>query len=41
MAAIVTKAVSEDVIIAGICDASVYLGAMGLLNKIEHTSNTL
>ena len=28
-------------IIAGICDASVFLGTMGLLNEIEHTSNTL
>ena len=38
---IVDKALLRNVIIAGICDASVFLGTMGLLNEIEHTSNTL
>lgn len=41
VAPIVDKAILKNVIIAAICDASVYLGALGLLNEIEHTSNTL
>ncbi len=41
VAPIVDKALLRNVIIAGICDASVFLGTMGLLNEIEHTSNTL
>lgn len=39
--AIVNEARRKNVLIAGICDASVYLGAIGLLNDLEHTSNTL
>lgn len=41
VAFIVNEAIKKKVTVAGICDASVYLGAMGLLNNIEHTSNTL
>lgn len=39
--ALVTRAMKKNVVVAGICDASVYLGSMGLLNNIDHTSNTL
>lgn len=39
--AIVNEAMRKNILVAGICDASVYLGAIGLLNDLEHTSNTL
>lgn len=38
---LVRFAVSKNTVVAAICDASVYLGAMGILNDIEHTSNQL
>ena len=38
---LVNLAIKKNAIVAGICDASVYLGAVGVLNKIEHTSNQL
>lgn len=38
---LVDEALKRSAVIAGICDASVYLGTMGLLNNIYHTSNTL
>lgn len=41
VATLVTEAIKKDAIVAGICDGSVFLGSMGLLNDIEHTSNTL
>lgn len=41
IAPLVYDAVNKNAVIAGICDASVYLGSLGLLNTIEHTSNTL
>lgn len=41
VAELVSLALTKNVIVAGICDASVYLGAMGVLNKVPHTSNQL
>lgn len=41
VSALVDEAMRRNAIVAGICDASVYLGTMGLLNNIDHTSNTL
>ncbi len=38
---LVNEAVRNNIIIGGICDASVYLGMLGLLNNIPHTSNML
>lgn len=38
---LVNEAISKKILIGGICDASVYLGTLGLLNNIEHTSNML
>ncbi len=38
---LVSKAVSENKIIGGICDATVFLGKMGILNDVKHTSNLL
>lgn len=36
---IVKQAVQEEKIVGAICDATVFLGANGLLNKKNHTSN--
>lgn len=41
MIPIVDKAIKENKLVAGICSASVFLGANGYLNKIQHTSNGL
>lgn len=38
---LVDLAVSKNVVVAGICDGSVFLGACGTLNDIPHTSNQL
>jgi putative intracellular protease/amidase len=41
VAALVQKAAARGTVLAGICDASVYLGAQGMLNTARHTSNQL
>jgi len=38
---LVTEAVRQGALLGAICDASVYLGSLGLLNGIAHTSNQL
>lgn len=38
---LVEKAIVNNAVLGAICDATVYLGAIGLLDKIDHTSNTL
>ncbi len=38
---LVDKAIDENKVVGAICDATVFLGAIGLLNDIEHTSNDL
>ncbi len=38
---LVEKAIRENKLVAGICNASVFLGKHGFLNKEKHTSNTL
>ncbi|MDH8702504.1 putative intracellular protease/amidase [Dysgonomonadaceae bacterium PH5-43] len=38
---LVEKAVKENKLVAGICNASVFLGACGILNNVKHTSNGL
>lgn len=38
---IVRKAFEDGKLVAGICNASVYLGMLGILNNLNHTSNTL
>ena len=38
---LVEKALSEKKLVAGICNASVFLGMHGFLNGVKHTSNTL
>ena len=38
---LVEKMVRENKLVAGICNASVFLGKHGFLNHIKHTSNTL
>lgn len=38
---LVEKMIRENKLVAGICNASVYLGKHGFLNHIKHTSNTL
>jgi len=38
---LVEKAVKEKKLVAGICNASVFLGANGILNNVKHTSNGL
>lgn len=38
---LVEKAVREKKLVAGICNASVFLGMHGFLNGVKHTSNTL
>ncbi|EOL50109.1 DJ-1/PfpI family protein [Enterococcus caccae] len=39
--ALVEKAKQQGAVIAAICDATVYLGSIGLLNDQKHTSNQL
>lgn len=38
---IIEKAIKENKLVAGICNASVFLGANGFLNNVKHTSNGL
>lgn len=38
---LVYKALENNKIVAGICDASVFLGTLGVLNNIRHTSNDI
>jgi putative intracellular protease/amidase len=38
---LVEDALKKDVLVAGICDASLFLGVNGFLNQVKHTSNTL
>nr|WP_320059368.1 type 1 glutamine amidotransferase family protein [uncultured Bacteroides sp.] len=38
---LVEKAVKENKLVAGICNASVFLGMNGYLNNVKHTSNGL
>lgn len=38
---LVEKAIKENKLVAGICNASVFLGINGCLNHIKHTSNGL
>lgn len=38
---LVEKAVKENKLVAGICNASVFLGMNGFLNQVKHTSNGL
>lgn len=38
---LVEKAISDNKVVAGICNASVFLGMHGYLNNIKHTSNGL
>lgn len=38
---LVERAIEKKVLLDAICDASVYLGSLGLLNGIAHTSNQL
>jgi len=38
---LVNTAIENNAVLAGICDASAFLGKNGVLNDIEHTSNDL
>lgn len=38
---LVERAIEEKKLVAGICNASVFLGMYGFLNNVEHTSNGL
>ena len=38
---LVEKAIQEKKLVAGICNASVFLGMHGFLNEVKHTSNGL
>lgn len=38
---LVERALEKKALLGAICDASVYLGSLGLLNKTAHTSNQL
>jgi putative intracellular protease/amidase len=38
---IVRQALTDKLVLGAICDATVFLGTMGVLNKIRHTSNDL
>ena len=38
---IVRKAIDSNKVVGAICNASVFLGRHGLLNNVQHTSNTL
>lgn len=41
VAALVSQALKEQKILGAICDATVFLGAQGVLNTVSHTSNDL
>lgn len=36
---IIEKAIEDKILVAGICNGSVFLGMNGFLNKVKHTSN--
>jgi putative intracellular protease/amidase len=38
---VVSKAIKNNILVAAICNASVFLGKHGFLNEVKHTSNTL
>ena len=38
---LVRRAREKGAVLAGICDASVYLGTLGMLNDADHTSNQM
>lgn len=38
---LVEKMIRDNKLVAGICNASVFLGKHGFLNQVKHTSNTL
>jgi len=38
---LIERAIAENKLVAGICNASVYLGMYGFLNNVKHTSNAL
>lgn len=38
---LVERAIEQKALLGAICDASVYLGSLGLLNEVAHTSNQL
>ena len=38
---IVQNAIKNNTLVAGICNASVFMGRFGFLNNVKHTSNTL
>lgn len=38
---LVEKALNRNLLVAGICDGSVFLGMNGVLNNVKHTSNEL
>jgi len=38
---LVEKAIAKNKLVAGICNASVFLGMYGFLNNVNHTSNSL
>ncbi len=38
---VVSQAIAEEKILGAICDATVFLGAQGILNQVYHTSNDL
>ncbi|MGF6905942.1 type 1 glutamine amidotransferase family protein [Fusobacterium sp. PH5-44] len=37
----IRETISKNIILGGICNASLFLGANGFLNNVNHTSNTL
>ena len=41
MEPLVRRAREKGAVLAGICDASVYLGTLGMLNDADHTSNQM
>lgn len=41
LVSLVEKTIRENKLVAGICNASVFLGKHGFLNYVKHTSNTL
>ena len=38
---LVEKAIKDEKVVGGICNASVFLGMHGFLNDVKHTSNTI
>lgn len=38
---LIERAMEQQALLGAICDASVYLGSLGLLNEVAHTSNQL